>query len=155
MNRVNKYEVKAYRTYKTWTKVKAAVSLSLNNVWKRPSICCAVGLWFDRHYPLTQTSLSVAEDICNCCQGPINHPVSKRPCNAFWISTYVESEAVCQQAEPLRGKRGWSRLGAGVGSHSNVDHMWAVRRTRRRWALLTLLIWAPKEIWSWRMDIFY
>lgn len=63
----------------------------------RHLLCCRP------HYPLTQTSLSVAADIHNWCQGPINQPVSKRPCNAFWISAYVESEPVCQRAEPLRG----------------------------------------------------
>lgn len=66
-------------------------------------LCCRP-LRFDRHYPLSQTSLSVAEDIHNCCQGPINHPVSKRPCNGFCISTYVESERVCRQWEPLAAR---------------------------------------------------
>ncbi len=83
--------------------LKRIASVSLNNMWKWCGICCAVGLSSDRHYPLTQTSLSVAEDMHNWCQGPINQPVSKRPCNAFWISAYVESEPVFQQAEPLRG----------------------------------------------------
>lgn len=94
-------------------------------MWKWCGICCAVGLPSDRHYPLTQTSLSVAEDIHNWCQGPINQPVSKRPCNAFWFSAYVESGPVCQRAEPLRGRGGGVQR---AGPSSNVDHMWAAAR---------------------------
>lgn len=48
---------------------------------------------------------ALAKDICNWCQGPINHPVSKRPCSAFYISTYVESERVCHRCEPLSEKK--------------------------------------------------
>lgn len=44
---------------------------------------------------------ALGKDICNWCQGPINHLVSKRPCNAFYISTYVESERVYHRCEPL------------------------------------------------------
>ncbi len=102
--------------------LKRIASVSLNNMWKWCGICCAVGLSSDRHYPLTQTSLSVAEDMHNWCQGPINQPVSKRPCNAFWISAYVESEPVFQRAEPLRG--GVQRDGPG----SNAEHMWTAAR---------------------------
>lgn len=49
-------------------------------------------------------------DIFNWCQGPINHPVSKRPCNAFYISTYVESKRVCHQCKPLWRKKVFWRL---------------------------------------------
>lgn len=48
---------------------------------------------------------ALARDICNRCQGPINHPVSKRPCNAFYISTYVESKRVCHRCKPLSGRK--------------------------------------------------
>ena len=47
---------------------------------------------------------ALLRDICNWCQGPINHPVSKRPYNAFYISTYVESKRVCHQCKPLSEK---------------------------------------------------
>lgn len=50
---------------------------------------------------------ALTRDICNWCQGPINHPVSKRPCNAFYISTYVESKRVCHQCKPLSEKKGF------------------------------------------------
>lgn len=48
---------------------------------------------------------ALAADICNWCQGPINHPVSKRPCNAFYISTYVESKRVCHRGKPLSRRK--------------------------------------------------
>lgn len=56
-----------------------------------------------RHRPLH----ALTRDICNWCQGPINHLVSKRPCNAFYISTYVESERVCHQCKPLLEEKGF------------------------------------------------
>lgn len=62
-----------------------------NAIWSTLSTCGA-GLL-----------LPLRKDICNWCQGPINHPVSKRPCNGFYISTYVESERVCHRCEPLSG----------------------------------------------------
>lgn len=48
---------------------------------------------------------ALVADICNWCQGPINHPVSKRPCNAFYISTYVESKRVCHRGKPLSRRK--------------------------------------------------
>lgn len=62
---------------------------------------------FDGHYPLAAQASRCPRpaDICNWCQGPINHPVSKRPCNAFYISTYVESKRVCHRGKPLSRRK--------------------------------------------------
>lgn len=39
------------------------------------------------------------------CQGPINHPVSKRSWSSFCNSTYVESECVSHWCETLKKKK--------------------------------------------------
>lgn len=73
--------------------------------WKRNPFCCGPACdLIDAIRLRGRPPRALAKDIFNWCQGPINHPVSKRPCNAFYISTYVESERVCHRREPLSKK---------------------------------------------------
>lgn len=75
--------------------------------WRGNPFCSGRWMRFDGHYPLAAQASRCPRpaDICNWCQGPINHPVSKRPCNAFYISTYVESKRVCHRGKPLSRRK--------------------------------------------------
>lgn len=74
--------------------------------WKRYPFCWVLECDLIDTVHLQRPPHALWKDICNRCQGPINHPVSKRPCNGFYISTYVESEHVCHRCEPLSEKMG-------------------------------------------------
>lgn len=70
------------------------------------SVCCIFECYMiDTTHLLCRPLYAPTGDFFNWCQGPINHPVSKRPCNAFYISTYVESKRVCHQCKPLWRKK--------------------------------------------------
>lgn len=73
-------------------------------------VCCVFECdMIDTIHLLCRPLYAPTRDIFNWCQGPINHPVSKRPCNAFYISAYVESKRVCHQCKSLWRKKAFWR----------------------------------------------